>query len=634
MMLRKLKITARLSLYVILGCSMIVVLLSVINYDVGKIIGYKETVERTSYMVSANANKIDSTLASIASIVDFAAETADMSEENLKTLLPGIVAANGSINGSCFAYNLDDRMRNVYYYKDEEGNVINAPPTYDYSSADWYTLARDTEHSCWIEPYYDEGGAEVLMVTYSAPVYRGEGKDRRFLGVLTADVTLQWIQDLMEGYQDKKQNYYILITATGTVVYHPETKYVMNETIFSVADGENLPALRLIGKNMLAGVSGFGSFGKSTVTDSYCEMAYAPIVSTGWSLGYVVPGRLLFFNLEVMNRTIILVGFMGIVILGLVVVRIARQILYPVKDLEIAVKEYARGNLDYQMPAPEREDEITTLIHEFNKMKDDIKEQIAIIRKADSDREKAESELKIASDIQQSMLPADFGPVCSDCLDVYAFVQPARQVGGDLYDVFRMSPTKVAVLIGDVSGKGPSAALFMSMVITTAKVLWKEALSPAEALTLVNAEISRSNSTDMFVTLLFGVVDEEKETFTYSLAGHPAPYLCRADGEIYQLERLKGRLAGVFETGKYVEKTVSLAPGDMLYMFTDGVDECMDTEDRQFGHERIKYTLRKNGAPSAREVCELFYKDLKEYAGEAEQSDDITMLSIIWKGKG
>ncbi|MBO4548446.1 MAG: SpoIIE family protein phosphatase, partial [Abditibacteriota bacterium] len=435
-----------------------------------------------------------------------------------------------------------------------------------------------------------------------------------------------------ESYQDKVHNYHFLITGMGTIIYHPEPKYVMNETIFSVADGENMPSLRSIGKNMLAGVSGFGAFGNSTVTGKRCEMAYAPIVSTGWSLGYVVPARYLFFNLELMNRTIVLVGFMGIIILGIVVVRIARQILYPVKDLELAVREYSRGNLDYQLPEPEHEDEISTLILEFNKMKDDIKEQIAIIRQAASDREKAESELQIAWEIQNSMLPKNFDSVCSDILDIYAFVRPARQVGGDLYDVFRISPTRVAVLIGDVSGKGPSAALFMSMVITTAKVLWKEGMTPAEALETVNREVSRSNSTDMFVTLLFGVIDEAEETFTYALAGHPAPYMCAAGGEITQLERLRGRLAGVFENGKYTEKTVPFRPGDMLYMFTDGVDECMDKENRQFGHERIRYSLRKNGRRSAKEVCDAFYYDLKEYADGAEQSDDITMLCVIRKG--
>ena len=545
MMLKKLKITARLSLYVILGCAMIVALLSVINYNVGRIISYKETVERTTYMVASNANKIDATLNSFASMVDLAAKTADVSEENLRTLLPGIVLSDPSVNGSCFAYNLEDRMRNVYCCRNEDGSVAFMPPTYDYSSADWYTLARDLEHSCWIEPYYDEGGTELLMVTYSAPVYRGEGENRMFLGILTADVTLQWIQDLVEEYQDRPQSYYFIITGTGTVVYHPESKYVMNETIFTVADDENIPSLRFFGKNMLSGVSGFGSFGVSSVNGKKCDMAYAPIVSNGWSIGYVIPERLLFYNLELMNRIIIFVGLVGITILAFVVVRIARYILFPVKDLETAVKEYSRGNLDYQLPEPEHEDEISSLMFEFNKMKDDIKKQIELIRKADSEIEKAESELKIASDIQQSMLPKDFGSVCSEKADLYAFVKPARQVGGDLYDFFRMSPSKTAVVIGDVSGKGTSAALFMSMVITTAKVLWKEDLSPAEALTLVNGEISSSNTTDMFVTLLFGVIDEEAGTFTYSLAGHPAPYICHADGDAYQLERLKGRLAGV-----------------------------------------------------------------------------------------
>ncbi|MBO4548719.1 MAG: PDC sensor domain-containing protein, partial [Abditibacteriota bacterium] len=154
MILRKLKITTRLSLYVILGCSLIVVLLSIINYEVGKIIGYKETVERTVYMVSSNANKIDATLSRIASVVDFAAKTSDMSEESLRTLLPSIVLSDSSINGSAFVYNTDVRLRNVYCYRDGDGSIVFSPPTYDYSSADWYTLARDTGRSCWIEPYY------------------------------------------------------------------------------------------------------------------------------------------------------------------------------------------------------------------------------------------------------------------------------------------------------------------------------------------------------------------------------------------------------------------------------------------------------------------------------------------------
>ena len=633
-MFYKLKIAPKLILFLLMGCTLVLIAMSSVNYTVGKDLMYEDMVAQTTYMVSNTANSIDTVQNGISKVVLYASSNykPNYSDSQIKAMLSNIIKYNPEVQGSCFAYPPDIKESTIYGYR-KESKIIFAENNLDYLTSDWFTLPRDTESPIWTDPYYDFGGSEMLMVTYSVPIYAENSN--RLLGVITADVALDWISSMLTNLNESDSGYNFLISNQGTIISHPKKDWVMNESIFSIADSKGLPLLREHGKNMIDGVRDFGYYGYSDVNKSNSHIAYAPIKSTGWSVANVVSDNELFSGIFLLNKFVIFVGFSGFLLLMIILYLIATSITKPITQLEAAAREFANGNLECErMSMPKGENEITSLINEFYKMKDNILEQINVIKKTTAEKERIERELDIAASIQQSLIPKNFEEFNEDNIfSIYGVLNPARAVGGDLYDFFKLSDNKVGLMIGDVSDKGVPAALFMSVVSTVTKVLWNEGMSPSEALTLVNKEITRSNNTNMFVTLLFGIIDLAEATFTYSIAGHPAPYIISRNNSVVQVQQIKGAVAGVFDFKKYSENTVKLNDGDVIFMFTDGVDECMNADNQLFGQKRLASNLAEIGTMAPNIIVEQLVSVLKEHAGGAQQSDDITILCFRFEGK-
>lgn len=257
---------------------------------------------------------------------------------------------------------------------------------------------------------------------------------------------------------------------------------------------------------------------------------------------------------------------------------------------------------------------------------DDLQSAYSIIK---SQKDRMEEELNIGRNIQMSMVPLQFPAFPDrDEFDVFALLKPAREVGGDFYDFFLISPDELCLVVGDVSGKGVPAALFMAVTRTIIKTCAADNNSPASIIMRVNDALREDNPECMFVTLFLGICNVCTGEFIYTNAGHNRPYIKRANGKTECIHQLHGPIAGAVGNISYQQERLSLQDGDLLFMFTDGVSEAMDIDSNLYGDQRITDCLLNLSGNDPRTAVDCIFASVNNFAGEARQSDDITMLAM------
>lgn len=248
------------------------------------------------------------------------------------------------------------------------------------------------------------------------------------------------------------------------------------------------------------------------------------------------------------------------------------------------------------------------------------------------EKERMDEALKLARDIQMSMLPTAFAPSSGQqSVDISAIVHPAREVGGDFYDFVYLDAKHLYICIGDVSGKGMPAALFMAVTKTLLKSRSAFDRSTASMLTHVNSALSEDNANAMFATLFVAVLSLETGEMTYSNAGHNPPYLLRADGTLEFLEDLHGPLVGAVPGIDYREARVWLRPSDTMLLYTDGVTEATDVGEAFFTDQRLVELLRLSTHTSSKELVDKVVSAVQAHERGTEQADDVTVLALGWR---
>ena len=242
------------------------------------------------------------------------------------------------------------------------------------------------------------------------------------------------------------------------------------------------------------------------------------------------------------------------------------------------------------------------------------------------EKERLERELQVAADIQLSILP-DVLPK----FDEFGFgarILPARQVGGDFYDVFKLKDGRVGILIGDVADKGVPSALFMARAHALIMAEADIGLTAGDALRLVNQHITRLQKSTQFVTVLYGILDLTTREFSFARAGHEPPLLMHIDGSVERIPHSSGMALGLWDEIMLDERSLFLAPGDTLLLYTDGMTDCRDPKGEAFGLERIKKTLGGFSNVNAQQVCDNLLETLIKYQDGSKQDDDVTLVAV------
>ena len=248
--------------------------------------------------------------------------------------------------------------------------------------------------------------------------------------------------------------------------------------------------------------------------------------------------------------------------------------------------------------------------------------------------ERVESELRAARELQGSMVPTRFAPPGPENpLEVAALLKPARELGGDLYDFFRLADGTGVLVVGDVSDKGVSAALFMARTLGTVRLIVSasgsgKAADPADLLRRMNAELCRNNDAMMFVTLFLAIIDANSRTVRFANAGHDEPYHLAATGRVARATTVKGLPLGARADSRYEAKTLELAVGDTLFVYTDGVTEAMNASGEQYTEQRLDTTLPDLAGKSPADIVASVAENVDRFVGGAPPADDITMMAV------
>lgn len=318
-------------------------------------------------------------------------------------------------------------------------------------------------------------------------------------------------------------------------------------------------------------------------------------------------------------------------------VYLKKRLLAPVEAISAEAERFAAENTRGEHPLTEKvtyRDELGTLAAVIDEMEVKTLEYFTTVNTITAEKQRVDSELKLATDIQISMLPRKFPAYPDrDEFSIYATMDPAKEVGGDFYDLYMLDEKHVVVLIADVSGKGIPAALFMALSKTLIKTHTQLCASPAEALTKSNHVMCEGNDVGFFVTAWMGILDLETGILTYANAGHNMPLLRSGGGSFRFLKFRPGFVLAGMDGIKYKQGEIQMEPGDRLFLYTDGVTEATDTENRLYGDERLRDYLNANSAAGETELLHGLRQDINEFVGEADQFDDITMLVLDYKKK-
>ncbi|MCK5100332.1 MAG: serine/threonine-protein phosphatase, partial [Desulfobacteraceae bacterium] len=278
-------------------------------------------------------------------------------------------------------------------------------------------------------------------------------------------------------------------------------------------------------------------------------------------------------------------------------------------------------------------DEVGRLAESFIFMQKELKQNIRELIKTTAVNERIEGELNIAREIQLGILPKVFPPFPDQKeIDIYASIEPAKEIGGDLYDFYYIDKDKFCFTIGDVSDKGVPAALMMVITKTLIKSAASKYSSPADIMIEVNNAIEDDNPRTMFVTLFIGILDIKTGKVTYSNGGHNPPILIKNNGDTEYLKKISGPVVGAVGGIQYKELSIDLKPGDALFMYTDGVTEAMNSEEQFYTDQRLINEITKMAPESSKDTVKGIKSDIKSFVGKASQYDDIAMLMLKYTG--
>lgn len=394
-----------------------------------------------------------------------------------------------------------------------------------------------------------------------------------------------------------------------------------------------------------------GKFAYIAKTDKYGRIccAGAPIVDEdGNIIAYVMANRSM--NKVMKEREIYLLKlmtaliFFAVILTALMIWKMKKSVVEPINKLTLFasryVKEKEKGHLQkdtsvFQQLNIHTGDEVEKLCDAFCQMEQDINRYIEDLTLVTAEKERIGAELNIATQIQADMLPRIFPPFPERKeFDIYASMRPAREVGGDFYDFFLVDEKHLALVIADVSGKGVPAALFMVIAKTLIKNQAMMGASPKETLEAVNRQLYENNEAEMFVTVWLGIYDISSHRLTAANAGHEYPVIRRKGGRFELFKERHGFVLAGMEHTRYHEYELELEAGDALFVYTDGVVEATDAQNRLFGAERMLEAL--NGASDAlpEQLIANVTESMKAFVGGAMQFDDVTMLSLQIKEDG
>ena len=567
---------------------------------------------------------------------------------------------NPDLNGCSIAfepYFFKDRGRyfSAYSYNDD-GNILTTQEgndQYQYFYMDWYQLAKLLDSPCWTEPFFDYNKQDIyskdMIASYCKPIKNERGQ---YVGTIAVDISLEWLSQTISAVKPYPNSYSIMIGEGGTYFVHPDTTKLFYQSIFtpmlehsaspvvgnasercdSVGNASErcIPVserctsaspLSALGHAMQRGEEGMREL---TIDGEKCYVFFKPLSTTGWSVAIVCPESDIYGGFNRLEKAVTGIALTGLLIMLLVFGRIVGKELKPLRRLAKQTEAIASGHFDMVLPAEKRVDEIGQLSQSFANMQRSLVSYIEELKKTTAKKASIESELKVASDIQMSMVPRIFPafPNRKD-IDIYASMTPAKEVGGDLYDFF-VQDEHLYFCLGDVSGKGIPASLFMAVTRNLFRIVAQQGMTPVEVAEQINTFLTKDNEAGMFVTMFIGMVDLQTGRLDFCNCGHNPPII---DGQFLKIEH-ENQALGLWDGVPFCGESISDIRDHQLLLYTDGLNEAENQEQELLGENRILELMTNTAELSSQEVVCMLRDTVESHRSGAEPNDDLTLMCL------
>ena len=632
-------VTTRLIFWTVLASGLVFVATLVVSNRIARDAALRSAEREARQATDRLANRIGAVLGAVEESAQLLAETLETLDPDppaTERLLRRFVGSEQDVAGAAAAYApgaagpgpAGRRALFVFGRSEDPAALafVDLASREDYTRAPWYAVPAASGEPVWSEPYLQAASGHAI-VTYSVPFLTTGSAPRRLRGVATADVPLAFLSQIVGEVHPGETGRALVLSRAGRILALSGNRRFQTEADFL----DQLPAQRRadlepLVRHMLSGSTGFA---EATVGGLPGRILYQPLGRAGWSLGVFYPEQELMagaWQLRTLQATL---GVAGLVVLAAVVVALSRRFTAPLRELAGAAHVLV-SDLDAPLPQARSQDELGALTTAFGEMRDDLRRHLRDLQAATRARERLESELAIARRIQMDMLPAPQAGGPGLGYELAALLEPARAVGGDLYD-HSASDERVVFLVADVSGKGIPAALFMARASTLFQSAVARRLDPTEILGEVNRGLCRENAEGMYVTAACGVLEIASGELAFACAGHQPP-LRLSSASPSPLSALGGTMLGLFEGARFPLERARLLPGEAIFAFTDGVDEAFDAGGALFGQARLLSSLAPLAGTPAASVNSTVRDAVRRFAGEAPQSDDMTMLTLRYLG--
>lgn len=545
----------------------------------------------------------------------------------------------GTENGMLVSYDPSSEMAYV-----EEGESY-----FEFADSGWYLLGKslpDPGSYAFTDTYQDSYG-RGLTITCVSPIYTDDGT---FVGCVAMDILMKDLNNTMVNDGVIDPNVATMLDSEGNIIASKDITLETDEEV-NIFDPGTDTYLKEVGDIVLNGHDGIEKMGSG---ENAIYIAYSTVDTTDWTLCLISPVYSVIEPVNEIRDSIerntdnvveaVVHGIMNVVqsclVLTAVILlsvtftvgRYSRRISTPLQQLEQDVQEISKGDLDFRTSV-ETDDEIGTLAKSFNDMTESLRKHMEELRAVTAKEERIAGELSVATRIQANMLPVDFPPFPERKeFDLYATMNPAKEVGGDFYDFFLIDDDHLAVVIADVSGKGVPAAMFMAISKTLIKTRALSGGTPSEILADVNEQLCENNRESMFVTVWLAIIEISTGKGVSSNAGHEHPALMRKNGSFELVKNRHSLAVAAMDGMRFRQNEFELHPGDRLYVYTDGVPEATNASDTLFGTDRMLDSLNARKGDSLSDLLIGVKADIDAFVGDAVQFDDITMVCLDYYG--
>ena len=626
----------------ILGCATLIFAVTLgYNYYQSRVMLLAELESNAKNLAISLVNRVEIELAGhekLAQGLALALETGHYAESGIDALLKKTVQRNPTIYGAGisfepFAFNPKKELFGPYFYRNGEQILsVDIEQSYEikpYTEWDWYKIPRQTGKQHWSEPYFDDGGGNTTMSTCALPFWGEVDGVRKIRGIVGIDISLDHLTSLVSSVKVLQSGYAALLSRDGLILAHPRKDLIMKQSLFKLAEARQDKGLSEIVSKMAKGESGFAQ--NKNLIDQHSWLYYAPIPSTGWILEIVFPEEELLADLRKLNLQMACIALVGLLLLSIAVIWIAARITSPLRDLAGATDEIAVGNFDVRLATSNSQDEVGILTRNFSKMTASLKQYIIDLMETTAAKNRIESDLKLATDIQANLLPHIFPAFPHRYeFDIYASMDPAKEVGGDFYDFFFIEDHRLCIIIADVTDKGVPAALYMMVAKILLKSEGQRLNEPSLILDSVNKTLAMDNDSCMFATVFCGILDTRTGVLECANAGHCPPVLLNSSG-VHYLQLQSGLVLGAMPDSAYTTQSLVMQEGDTIFLYTDGVTEAKNPANNFYSDERLIESLKVAPRNDLEQMVRFIKRDVENYAADAPQSDDITMLAMTFR---